>query len=391
MFLRVLLLFSVVSLGRLAVAQNHGAASTSKNSSDSRPRLSSHEQFFEVGSWRIGSSMLRVFRTPEVAASFVDQTIESGLRCFDKLNTADSKENAKKMRALRASGSVKLFCGQGLTADHGGQADYQSKTIFMSDSRLAGFQSEDPNKARDARALVFHEFIHLLGHEHGEYEYAYTCEACCFPQSTDTSLVRQNACSLCAGEGKKLSEGQYLDKLMTLSENYRVDSPVALTLRNKLIAEGSAGNLASVKRLYDVIVDSTNIPKSLAYGDVFSQNFESPSFRNPDYEKYRDQEIMTGTFYSYYKGLADIEVTYLQGDYLGAALKMQKFARIDLPTGLPSEDITPGNAAALSRMFPLMRDDVRFSAFDLGARIEEKLKKMGAVQKAEEIHKIFYK
>lgn len=131
-------------------------------------------------------------------------SLRQGLICLSKQGSPSCEAMARKIVALLADrkNPVKLHClksnvedlstlhGSMAMATHPQSAGYPGVTISYG---LSGFQEEFLKEA------LFHEFMHLVTHAHGQgIEFAYTCEACCF---WNTSwAIRKQACEFCQGK-----------------------------------------------------------------------------------------------------------------------------------------------------------------------------------------------
>ncbi|MBT5094923.1 MAG: hypothetical protein HOM21_11795 [Halobacteriovoraceae bacterium] len=161
--------------------------------------------------------------------SLVQDSLKKGLQCLMQLDETHRSEkkagvsgalqNAVDLQLLMDKNPIQLVCSE---------KNYNWKKAVAHGSTGAGqvleelgishpFVSINPNTAKlpsNLKTTLFHEYFHNLGHRHGkDIEYAYTCEDCCFKNLPEKSQRKAEACKVCRGSYRGVSDREYLNDL----------------------------------------------------------------------------------------------------------------------------------------------------------------------------------
>jgi hypothetical protein len=243
--------------------------------------------------------------------SAVNQTFTAGMQCLQRLalaaGTANSgaAQNLAKARAnLSSTGPLTIACNEGVYnwSDANAHASLAPGQKSNDGSLQHPFVSINPNitlkkhvqtpqesySLESYKNLLFHEFIHTLGHPHGrDIEYSNTCADCCLPENNNPKLISA-ACTVCTGNYSGMQDHQYMidmviwaresgytskgDDLVTTYLDSNGDARTALKLLTSLSSPASARNRAIADELLARYAPLTNeeqelVAASKAYDD----------------------------------------------------------------------------------------------------------------------------
>ena len=71
----------------------------------------------------------------------------------------------------------------------------------------------------DLKDTIFHETLHNLGFRHNEdVEFSYTCGLCCFGSGEDDPKAKEQACKICTGNYKNVTDVNYVKDMIEFSQ-----------------------------------------------------------------------------------------------------------------------------------------------------------------------------
>lgn len=259
------------------------------------------------------------------------------LSCLEKLhknskrkeNTGASK-NLYLLKELYADKKVSLVCSES-DYDWSGTAGHASTDSSNDAIKIEGskksikhpFISLNPSYPTDKpitqevrdelKRTIFHEGLHNLGHKHGDgYEYAYTCETCCFPKETNDLDFNEISCKVCLGDYESSTSRDYTSDMIDWSDkNYRsfIGQAIARTYNKEnpgsadallLLAKSESGVFNPVGgELAGILLEKELIsePDDIALAnDVKSYN----TYDN-DKQKSASKSVALAMYYTYYE------------------------------------------------------------------------------------------
>lgn len=345
-------------------------------------------QIHKIGTYEIDGKILDI-AGKDNAQLFLDSTFDQGIACFNKLGTDVSRKNAQKMTELRRSGELKFLCSKIEDQSVLAHANFLTKTIMFQQEDIKLLGSGNYDKIRPVESTLFHELVHLLdpNYGHGKYEYAYTCQECCFPRADSTQVSLQAACDVCRSDSKSMSPEIYLSNLMKLSHlgtkqlaAQEVRKQIATSSnekRKKLIASNSKWILGPKE-------GPAALTAHLVYTDALKEKF-GVDLKDPEVEKLRGKDLLSNVFYEPFKKIADIDAMYMAGDSLGASLRLQQMSTA-LPTvNIPKE--LPGRTdwREIQTLIQDLAVDANRRQLRIANEVHQSLLSQGLVNRAKEL------
>ncbi|MCK5882372.1 MAG: hypothetical protein KAG61_01685 [Bacteriovoracaceae bacterium] len=169
----------------------------------------------------------------------IDNSIEQGIRCLNKLGTSRSRDHGAKIRKYktRRNNPLKITCSDESTNWSTLQANAfasvaEGDTLKASKNQILKhpYISLDPtqNWSLDLQKLkktFFHEIMHTLGYKHGrDVEYSFACADCCISPEKGEAVYysasksyedrRVKACKICKGDYSGISDRQYIEDMI---------------------------------------------------------------------------------------------------------------------------------------------------------------------------------
>lgn len=170
----------------------------------------------------------------------VKEVAVGGLKCLMDLDkkgregtkTTGALRNAFDLTKLMKNDGISLICSEddydwsGIQA----HASVAPEEIMKSKNIKHPYVSLNPkhpendvaNRQKEIVNLkdtIFHETLHNLGYSHNEdIEFSYTCGLCCFGSGEDDPKAKEQACKICTGNYKNVTDENYVKDMIEFSQ-----------------------------------------------------------------------------------------------------------------------------------------------------------------------------